>query len=70
MTPALCKTGLAYILAEKTRHVYTTVAIIGVPGVIAWSLSATTGRNDGLDIMTLSFNLANYVATGGTECFD
>ena len=64
------KSGLAHILTEKAWHVYATAAIVGVLGVIAWPLSAATGRNDGLGITTPSSNLANYVVTGDTERFD
>lgn len=58
------KTGLAHLLAEKPWHVYTTGAIVGVLGVIAWPLSAATGRNDGLGITTLSSDLVRFVTTG------
>ena len=58
------KTGLAHLLAEKPWHVYTTGAIVGVLGVIAWPLSAATGRNDGLGITTPSSDLVRFVTTG------
>lgn len=70
VTLAPRKTGLAHILAEKPWHVYATAVAVGVLGVIAWPLSAATGRNDGLGITTPSSNLANYVVTGDTERFD
>ena len=58
------KTGLAHLLAEKPWYVYTTGAIVGVLGVIAWPLSAATGRNDGLGITTPSSDLVRFVTTG------
>lgn len=58
------KTGVAHLLAEKPWHVYTTGAIVGVLGVIAWPLSAATGRNDGLGITTPSSDLVRFVTTG------
>ncbi|MDN8624319.1 MULTISPECIES: YeeE/YedE thiosulfate transporter family protein [Corynebacterium] len=58
------KTGLAHLVAEKPWHVYTTGAIVGVLGVIAWPLSAATGRNDGLGITTPSSDLVRFVTTG------
>ncbi|MDO4928175.1 MAG: YeeE/YedE thiosulfate transporter family protein [Corynebacterium sp.] len=64
------KTGLAHILTEKSWHVYSTAAIVGLLGVIAWPLSAATGRNSGLGITTPSANLANGIVTGDTERFD
>lgn len=64
------KTGLAHILAEKPWHVYATAVAVGVLGVIAWPLSAATGRNDGLGITTPSSNLANFIVTGDLERLD
>ncbi|OFO15288.1 hypothetical protein HMPREF3088_03915 [Corynebacterium sp. HMSC22B11] len=58
------KTGLAHILAEKPWHFYPTAAIIGVLGVIAWPLSAATGRNDGLGITSPSSNLSKFLISG------
>lgn len=70
VTLAPRKSGLAHILAEKPWHVYATAIAVGVLGVIAWPLSATTGRNDGLGITTPSSNLANFIVTGGLERLD
>ena len=70
VTLAPRKSGLAHILTEKAWHVYATAAIVGALGVLAWPLSAATGRNDGLGITTPSSNLANYVVTGDNERFD
>lgn len=64
------KSGIAHLLAEKPWHVYVTAVIVGVLGVIAWPLSAATGRNDGLGITTPSANLTNFVVTGNAEKFD
>ncbi|MEJ5920317.1 YeeE/YedE thiosulfate transporter family protein [Corynebacterium sp. H78] len=64
------KTGLAHLLSEKPWHVYATAAIVGTLGVIAWPLSAATGRNDGLGITTPSANLTSVIVTGNPERFD
>lgn len=64
------KTGIAHLLAEKPWHVFSTAAIVGLLGVIAWPLSAATGRNSGLGITTPSANLANGIVTGDTARFD
>nr|WP_120491630.1 YeeE/YedE thiosulfate transporter family protein [Corynebacterium lactis] len=64
------KSGLAHILAEKPWHVYSTAVAVGVLGVIAWPLSAATGRNDGLGITTPSANLTNFVVTGNAAKLD
>lgn len=39
------KKGLAHVLAEKPWHFYSTAVIIGALGVLAWPLSAASGRN-------------------------
>lgn len=64
------KSGIAHILAEKPWHVYSTAVAVGVLGVIAWPLSAATGRNDGLGITTPSSNLTNFIVNGDTAKFD
>ncbi|MCX2163892.1 YeeE/YedE thiosulfate transporter family protein [Corynebacterium auriscanis] len=61
------KTGLAHLLTEKPWHFYPTAAIIGVLGVIAWPLSAATGRNDGLGITSPSSNLTKFVISGADK---
>lgn len=58
------KTGLAHVLAEKPWHFYPTAAIIGALGVLAWPLSAATGRNDGLGITSPSSNLSKFLIGG------
>ncbi|MEJ6549777.1 YeeE/YedE thiosulfate transporter family protein [Corynebacterium sp. USCH3] len=61
------KTGLAHLLTEKKWHFYVTAAIIGVIGVVAWPLSAATGRNSGLGITTPSGDLATWITTANPE---
>lgn len=55
---------------KRPLHVYAAGAIVGLLGVIAWPLSAATGRNDGLGITTPSANLLNYLVTGNVKRFD
>ncbi|MEY8565635.1 YeeE/YedE thiosulfate transporter family protein [Corynebacterium sp.] len=57
------KTGLAHLLTEKPWHFYVTAAVVGVIGVVAWPLSAATGRNSGLGITTPSADLASWITT-------
>lgn len=64
------KSGLAHILTEKPWHVYVTALVVGILGVIAWPLSAASGRNDGLGITTPTANLVNLVVTGDTQRLD
>lgn len=49
---------------KKPLHMYTAGAIIGLIGVIAWPLSAATGRNSGLGITTPTSDVVNYTTTG------
>lgn len=58
----LGKKGLA-----KPPHVYTAAALVGALGVLAWPLSAATGRNSGLGITTPSADIANFLNTGDPE---
>ena len=61
------KSGLAHILTEKPWHFYSTALIVGLLGVIAWPLSAATGRNSGLGITTPSSDVARFFTTGDLE---
>ncbi|AGF73143.1 YeeE/YedE thiosulfate transporter family protein [Corynebacterium halotolerans] len=51
---------------RKPLHMYTAGAVIGLIGVIAWPLSAATGRNSGLGITTPTSDVVNYTTTGDT----
>ena len=61
------KTGLAHLLAEKPWHFYSTAVIIGVLGVVAWPLSAATGRNSGLGITTPTSDTLRFLLTGDSS---
>lgn len=52
---------------RKPLHPYTAGAVIGLLGVLAWPLSAATGRNDGLGITTPSAHLMSYITTGESK---
>ena len=52
---------------RKSLHPYTAGAVIGLLGVLAWPLSAATGRNTGLSITTPSAHLTSYITTGEAE---
>src|SRR5699024_8474580 len=49
---------------KRPLHLYTAGAIVGLIGVIAWPLSAATGRNSGLGITTPTASTLQYTATG------
>lgn len=55
---------------KRPLHLYTAGAIIGVIGVIAWPLSAATGRNSGLGITTPTANSLQYTVTGDEGFID
>lgn len=55
---------------KRPLHVYVAGVLVGVIGVIAWPLSAATGRNDGLGITTPSSHLVKYVVGGDTAKVD
>src|SRR5699024_3877333 len=51
-------------------NLYTAGALIGLIGVIAWPLSAATGRNSGLGITTPTANTLQYTVTGDEGFID
>lgn len=61
------KTGIAHLLAEKPWGLFTTAAIVGALGVLAWPLSQATGRNAGLGITTPSAHLVGWFGTGDSQ---
>ena len=52
---------------KKALHPYVAGVLVGVLGVIAWPLSAATGRNDGLGITTPTAHTVSYITTGDTK---
>ncbi|HWL13043.1 MAG TPA: YeeE/YedE family protein, partial [Ureibacillus sp.] len=58
------RTGLAHILFEKRWHPFVTASLVGLIALIAWPLSAATGRVFGLGITTPSANVLQYLTTG------
>lgn len=55
---------------KRPLHLYTAGAIVGLIGVIAWPLSAATGRNSGLGITTPTANTLQYTVTGDQGFID
>lgn len=55
---------------KKPLHLYTAGVLVGLLGVIAWPLSAATGRNDGLGITSPTANLTNFLVTGESARID
>lgn len=55
---------------KKPLHLYTAGVLVGLLGVIAWPLSAATGRNDGLGISSPTANLTNFLVTGESARID
>jgi len=55
---------------KRPLHLYAAGAIVGLIGVIAWPLSAATGRNSGLGITTPTANSLQYTVTGDEGLID
>ena len=55
---------------KRPLNLYTAGALIGLIGVIAWPLSAATGRNSGLGITTPTANTLQYTVTGDEGFID
>ncbi|MHA6556572.1 YeeE/YedE thiosulfate transporter family protein [Corynebacterium pyruviciproducens] len=55
---------------KKPLHLYTAGVLVGLLGIIAWPLSAATGRNDGLGITSPTANLTNFLVTGESARID
>lgn len=49
---------------KRSLHQYGAAVLIGIIGVIAWPLSAETGRNYGLGITTPTSHVMSYTVTG------
>ncbi|XVX21805.1 YeeE/YedE family protein [Actinomycetota bacterium] len=64
------RSGLSHLLFEKPWHAFGTALVIGLIAIVAWPLSAATGRNDGLGITTPSSNLVHYLVTGDSKSLD
>lgn len=55
---------------KRPLSLYTAGALVGLIGVIAWPLSAATGRNNGLGITTPTANTLQYSVTGENSYID
>ncbi|HCZ9971031.1 TPA: YeeE/YedE family protein [Staphylococcus aureus] len=63
-------TGIRYYLFEKRYHPFIAAIAIGLIALLAWPMSVSTGRNDGLGITTPSANLVHFLITGETKFID
>ena len=61
------RTGLAHLLFEKRWHPFVTASLVGLIAILAWPLSAATGRVFGLGITTPSANILQYLVIGDTR---
>ncbi|MFC4556547.1 YeeE/YedE family protein [Georgenia faecalis] len=64
------RTGLAHLLLEKPWHAFATAVLIGLIAIVAWPLSAASGRNAGLGVTTPSANLVSFLVTGDVALVD
>lgn len=60
-------TGLRHLLFEKRWHPFVTAVLVGIIAIIAWPLSAATGRVYGLGITTPSANILQFAVTGDMD---
>ncbi|MCL1935130.1 MAG: YeeE/YedE family protein [Defluviitaleaceae bacterium] len=58
------RTGFLHLLLEKRWHPFFTAIMIGIIGVIAWPISAFSGRNSGLGITTPTSQILEYLVLG------
>ncbi|TCV91908.1 thiosulfate utilization transporter TsuA/YeeE [Biostraticola tofi] len=58
------KTGLDHLLFEKRWHPFATAVLIGLIALLAWPLSAATGRVFGLGITSPSANILQFLVIG------
>jgi uncharacterized protein len=56
--------GLAHLLFEKRWHPFFTAVLVGLIALLAWPLSAATGRVFGLGITTPSANIIQFLVNG------
>src|SRR5690625_3141387 len=56
--------GILYFLFEKRWHPFFTATLIGLIAILAWPLSAATGRVFGLGITAPSANILQFLVLG------
>lgn len=59
--------GLRHILFEKRWNPFVTASLIGFIAILAWPLSAATGREFGLGITTPSANILQFSISGDSS---
>src|SRR5699024_347459 len=57
-------TGIRHFLFEKRWHPFFTAVLVGLIAILAWPLSAATGRVAGLGITTPSANILQFAISG------
>lgn len=57
-------TGIMHILFEKRWHPFVTALLVGLIAILAWPLSAATGRMFGLGITAPSANILQFAISG------
>ncbi|MBO1198317.1 YeeE/YedE family protein [Staphylococcus simiae] len=62
--------GLRHYLFEKRYHPFVAAIAVGVIALIAWPMSASTGRPYGLGITTPSANLIHFLISGDRQFID
>lgn len=58
------RSGISHFLFERRWHPFFTATLVGLIAILAWPLSAATGRVFGLGITTPSANILQYMVSG------
>ncbi|WP_325178140.1 YeeE/YedE family protein [Macrococcoides caseolyticum] len=63
-------TGVRHVFFEKRYHPFVAAVAVGLIALLAWPMSASTGRIDGLGITTPSAKLLQFLVSGDTKLVD
>lgn len=63
-------TGVRHFLFEKRFHPFAAAVAVGLIALLAWPMSASTGRDGGLGITTPSSNIVVFLTTGDVSVVD
>lgn len=64
------RSGLAHVVLEKRWHPFVTAALVAALALVAWPLSAASGRDGSLGITTPSAKAVAYLTTGDAALVD
>ena len=62
--------GIRHYLFEKRYHPFVAGIIVGLIALLAWPMSYSTGREDGLGITTPSAHIVQFLMSGDLQFID